>query len=179
MGSRGVLIPISLRHIPARRPVSDGYGFLFSIIVSIARIPCAYVAPLLRMLSALFRVSPLMVPYIMPDPTPTDNTNPLSIPSADRSQSFYVTPALSCCLYRTLHLLSPASPLFSVLIAFGCPSCDFRVKKQILITSSVYTVSIWAGVVLHYSLLLFSVSSRSPMSLHSNSYTKNLYRIHL
>lgn len=56
-----------------------------------------YVA-LFRMLLVLFLAPPLMVPYIMPDPTLPTHTNPLSVLSADRSQSFYVTPALSCCL---------------------------------------------------------------------------------
>ena len=113
--------PIALRHIPAWRPVGDGYGFLFlfSIITSIVHIPCpqGVCETFLRMLSR-FTFPPLdgSVYYARPSHL---HTNPLSILSADPSHSLYVTRFVVLPLYRTLHLLSLASQLFSVLIAFG------------------------------------------------------------
>lgn len=81
---------------------------------SIAYISCvpSDMWPLFRMLLVLFSpIIPLDGPNTMPDPTPppyTPHTNTLSVLSADHSQSFYVTPALSCCLsvvpYTCCHL---------------------------------------------------------------------------
>lgn len=88
------------------------------------------------MLSVYSQLFPLDGPLTLCQTQPpfTQHTNPLSVLSADHSHSLHLTPALLCCpLYRTLHLLSSASPLFSVLIAFGYLFfffCDFRVKKQ-------------------------------------------------
>lgn len=59
--------------IPAGRPVSDGYGFLFSIIIlsPISLVPQAICGLFFRMLLVLFsRIFPLDGPNIMPDPTP-------------------------------------------------------------------------------------------------------------
>lgn len=74
MGSRSVLSSslFFLYHKPAGRPVSDGYGFLISFIISITSVPCLQEMRGLfffRMLSVLFSDSPLDCLSIMPDPT--------------------------------------------------------------------------------------------------------------
>lgn len=65
------------------------------------------------MLSAfLFSTFPLMVPYLMPDPTTyKQHTNPLPVLSADRSQSLYVTPILSRCLLSYFTLAVTCTPV--------------------------------------------------------------------
>jgi len=84
--------PIALFIAPVGRLVGDGSGFLFPIIISIVHIPhtrgvCGFF--FVCSLGLVFRNPPFDGSYIMPDPQPT---NPLSILSADRSQSLNVTP---------------------------------------------------------------------------------------
>jgi len=89
--------PIALFIAPVGRLVGDGSGFLFPIIISIVHIPhtrrlCGFF--FVCSLGLVFRNPPFDGSYIMPDPQPpsTQPTNPLSVLSADRSQSLNVTP---------------------------------------------------------------------------------------
>lgn len=152
--------------------------FFFRLIFLIARIPCTrgVCGPFVRMLLVFL---PLDGPisYASPQPPYTQHTNPLSVLSADPSQSLYATSISPCCLSVVpyIHLLSPAPPLFTN--SLWMTTCDLRVENPI---SPVHNISVWAGVVLHYPFLLFlCLSSRSLMSLHSDSYTKNHHWIQL
>ena len=103
---------------------------------------------------------PFYVSYIMPDPTPY--THESAVRSLFRPKSIFSCHArfIVSSLRRTLRLLSPASPLFSVLIAFGLPlrfSC--KKEKQMFVILLPYIISL-IGLALSYlyPLLLFSVS---------------------
>jgi hypothetical protein len=169
VGGRGLLILSHTGQETGRRWLWF-FSFRLYFLLSIPLARKAYVTLFLvcsRLSFWTFPDGPISYARPPPPPPPHEqHTNPLSVLSADRSHSLYVTPIVVPSPYRTLHLLSPTSPLFSVLIPFGRPFAIFRVKKtNIRDPSTVYSTS-WAGVVLPYPPLLF-VSSRSLISLHS------------
>jgi len=160
---------IFLHHIPARRPVSDGYGFLFRLIFSFVHAPCTRKVDVALSFYALGLVCldppPLMVPISYARPKPLHNTRircplfQLTAVNHYMSHPLYrVAP-----LYRTLLLLSLHPRCLVSYNSLWMTVCDFRVEKPILMTLPSYVVSSF-GLALSYLTLFLCFLSLVSLS---------------